>query len=138
MARLGREHLGGMSDEGTRVRQRRERLGMDKQDLANEAGVNRNTLAAIERGDSFNRTTLAKIERALDQLEQEAGINAPPPPESSPGSDLIEFDISGDFGVHVVVKGPIHDAELLQRQVLGIIREIRKQEKDDKTPESGS
>lgn len=132
MARLGKEHLGDMSDEGTRVRQRRERLGMDKQDLANEAGVNRNTLAAIERGDSFNRTTLAKIERALDRLEEEAGINAPAPAaESNPMGDLIEFDISGDFGVHVIVKGPVHDAELLQRQVIGIIREIRATEKDD-------
>lgn len=133
MARLGREHLGGMSDEGTRVRQRRERLGMDKQDLANEAGVNRNTVAAIERGDSFNRTTLAKIERALDQLEQEAGINAPPPAAAEASSDLIEYDISGDFGVHVVVKGPVRDAELLQRQVLGIIREIRETDKRDST-----
>ena len=65
MNRLGKEHLAGVSEEGDRVRARRERLGMSKSDLAAEAKVNRNTLAAIEAGESFNRTTLAKIERAL-------------------------------------------------------------------------
>lgn len=125
MARLGAEHLGDMSDEGRRVRERRERLGVDKKSLAEQAGVNRNTLAAIENGESFNRSSLAKIERVLSDLEHEAGIDAPAASEDESG--LIEFDIAGDFGVHVVVKGPVRDAELLQRQVIGIIREIRRE-----------
>ena len=135
MTRLGKEHLSDMSNEGSRVRERRERLGVDKKSLAEQAGVNRNTLAAIESGESFNRTSLAKIERVLAELEHEAGLDAPAAvSESSGGGDLIEFDITGDFGVHLVVKGPVHDAEVLKRQVVDIIREIRKQ---DDTPEGG-
>ena len=124
MNRLGKEHLAGVSEEGNRVRERRERLGMSKSDLAAEAKVNRNTLAAIEAGDSFNRTTLAKIERALDALEEEAGIGSPEPRQVG-GEDLIEFRLSGNFGVDVVVKGPIKDRAELESAVAHLIREMR-------------
>lgn len=140
MARLGREHLGDMSAEGDQVRERRERLGMEKKELAEEAGVNRNTLAAIERGESFNRTSLAKIERALSSLEQEVGlVGTTAPAAAAKEPDLIEFDITGDFGVHLVVKGPVADAEILKRQVVDIIREIRKGDQNhNDTPGAGS
>lgn len=137
MTRLGSEHLGDMSDEGQRVRERRERLGVDKKELAEAAGVNRNTLAAIEAGESFNRSSLAKIERALEALELEAGIKAPPrgAAAAAHGSgELIEFDIAGDFGVHLVVRGPVGDAEVLKRQVVDIIREIRKSDPNHTDP----
>ena len=125
MNRLGKEHLAGVSEEGDRVRARRERLGMSKSDLAAEAKVNRNTLAAIEAGESFNRTTLAKIERALTVLEEEAGIDSPEPRRAPGGEDLIEFRLSGNFGVDVVVKGPIRDRAELEAAVAHLIREMR-------------
>lgn len=78
MTRLGKEHLGDMSHEGESVKTRRERLGLDKKELAELAGVNRNTLAALEAGESFNRSTLTKVERALQELEDEAGYSARP------------------------------------------------------------
>ena len=120
MARLGREHLGDMSNEGAQVRARRERLGMDKKALAEEAGVSRNTLAAIESGDSFNRTTLAKIERALDELEAEAGLEAPL--VESAEENLVEFEVEGD---RVIVRGPVTNADELAAMVAKIIRETR-------------
>lgn len=118
-----------MSNEGERLRQRRERLGIDKKALAEAAGVNRNTLAAIENGESFNRSSLAKLERVLDELEHEAGLDAPPAAPTE--ADLIEFDISDEFGLHLVVKGPIANADILKRQVIDIIREIRAESPPD-------
>lgn len=66
-----------MSGEGERVRSRRERLGISKAELAREANVGRHTLSAIEKGEGFRRSSLTKLERALDSLETEAGFDAP-------------------------------------------------------------
>lgn len=52
---------------------------MTKVDLAEEAGVSRHTVAAIERGEGFTRSSLTKIMRALDAVEVEQGKDAPPP-----------------------------------------------------------
>jgi transcriptional regulator with XRE-family HTH domain len=130
MTRLGSEHLADMSTEGMRVRERRERLGVDKKELAAAAGVNRNTLAAIEAGESFNRTSLAKIERALDSLELEAGINAPihVAPDAQ---DLVEFRIEGVLGVaSVVVRGPVKDVREFEGSIARILRQIQQGEPD--------
>jgi transcriptional regulator with XRE-family HTH domain len=129
MNRLGREHLADMSDEGSNVRARRERLGMDKKALAAEAGVNRNTLTAIEAGESFNRTTLAKIERALSRLEDEAGIDAPVARATPGDEDIVEFRVEGVLGVHsVVVKGPIRDIERFEDSIARILRQVQQGE----------
>jgi transcriptional regulator with XRE-family HTH domain len=120
-----------MSDEGTRVKQRRERLGVDKKELAAEAGVNRNTLAAIEAGESFNRTSLAKIERALDALELEAGIGTPIhiAPDNQ---DLVEFRVEGVLGVaSVVVKGPVRDVREFEGSIARILRQIQQGDLDN-------
>lgn len=125
MARLGREHLGGMSEEGDRVRRRRERLGIDKSSLAREARVNRNTLTAIEGGESFNRTTLAKIEKALDALELEAGIDTPPAQVAANEQDIVEFRVEGVMGVQaVVVRGPVKDVREFEGSIARILRQV--------------
>jgi transcriptional regulator with XRE-family HTH domain len=99
---------------------------MDKKSLAEESGVHRNTLSAIEEGESFNRTSLARIERALERLELEAGIDAPA--KESPGEvgagETFEFSIT-EQGITVAGKGPVRDAEELKRQVLDLIRQAR-------------
>lgn len=124
--RLGREHLRDMSNEGQRVKERRERLGLDKKGLAAEAGVNRNTLAAIEAGESFNRTSLAKIERKLDELEVEAGFDAPPATSQAGDQDLVEFRIEGVLGVAaVVVKGPVKDVREFEGSIARILKQVQ-------------
>lgn len=134
MGRLGREHLGGMSDEGKDVTARRERLGLKKTELAAEAGVSRNTLFAIEEGKSFNRATLARIERALAQLEEEAGFDAPPVTSDMTEQDLVEFRIEGVMGVEaVVVKGPVKDVEKFETSIARILRQVQS---GTETPES--
>ena len=133
MARLSREQSGDVSDDGERVKARRERLGMDKIDLAKEAGVSRDTLAAIEAGEGFRRSSLTKIEKALDRLEEEVGIDAPPPrtTEEAPGR-FVEFTVNGLYGAEsVVLKGPVEDREALLEMVERLMRGGQKQSRPD-------
>lgn len=126
MARLGKEQSGHMTAEiGARLRARRERIGWDVKRLAAEAGVHRTTLAALESGEGFRGTTRAKVEKALDEAEEAMGITDAPPAAEPASSDLIEFEITGDPGMRIVVRGPIADHETLVGDVARLIREIR-------------
>jgi transcriptional regulator with XRE-family HTH domain len=127
MARLGKEQSGPMTaEEGARLRARRERIGWDVKRLAAEAGVHRTTLAALEAGEGSRGTTRAKVENALTAAEKEMGLSELP--ESSMPTiqaGLVEFEITGDFGVRVVARGPVENHELLAADVARIIRDIR-------------
>ena len=132
MARLSKAQSGVMGNEGARIRARRDALGMDIAPLAKEIGVNRQTLAAIEDGQGYRQSTLTKILKGLDRLEAEAGLTRP---TQSAEAGMIEFEVSGDFGVKVVVRGPVTDAQALEASVNRIIQNIRAQRQGE---ESGS
>lgn len=139
MARVHTAGLGSVSDDGDRVRARRERLGMAKNELADMAGVSRDTLAAIEAGEGFRRTSLTKIERALDSIEQEVGIDAPPIAVPAPGASgphvvTIRGTRGGD--VDVVVSGSIDDIDKLAATVerLLLATEKKKVDEDENGP----
>lgn len=131
MVRKELAQSGGMSDEGKRITTRRERLKLNKSDLAREAGVHRDTVTDLEAGKGFQAATLAKVDEALARLEEEAGLTATPR-QSNPA--VVEFEVSGDFGVRVVVRGPISDAEALERSVERLVRNIRAEQTDDDRP----
>jgi len=122
----------GVSDDGDRVRRRRERLGIDKLHLAKEAGVSRETLAAVERGEGFRRSTLTKIERVLTALEEEAGFGTSPPAELGAGEPhmvTIRGTRAGD--VDVVVSGPIDDIDKLAATVERLLLATEKKKVDE-------
>ena len=77
--------------EGDRVRERRQRLSMTQEQLAAEAGVNRDTVGRIESGTGFTQRKLTQIQATLDRLEDETGIDAPPLAPASDGQ--IEFEV---------------------------------------------
>ena len=107
--------------QGAEVRARRLRLGMTIEQLADEADVSADTLGDFEAGKRQPRElTLSKVAAALDRIEEEVGIDAP-----TPGAGVVSFDVSAEGGFHVVVKGPIADADKLREQVTAIIREMR-------------
>ncbi len=87
--------------------------------MAAEAGVNRDTVSAIEKGRG-SAVSRRKIDEALTRLE---AAQAPTPPASAP--KLIEFQVTGDFGVRVVVKGPMENAAELEASVARLIRDIK-------------
>jgi predicted transcriptional regulator len=112
------------------VRARRVRLGLSVKELALRAGVDRGTLAALEAGDERVRDrTFGAVERALDGLETEMGIE----PNHGMGGDVVEFRVSGDFGVDVVVKGPVRDMAAMEESVARLLARIQA----GRTPETG-
>jgi transcriptional regulator with XRE-family HTH domain len=134
VTRLDSAQSGVMGNEGEQLRARREALGMDVAPLAKELGVNRQTLTAIENGQGYRQKTLSKILNGLDRLEAEAGITKPATRPMEAG--MIEFEVSGDFGVKVVVRGPVTDAQALEASVTRIIHNIRT-EKGETDPAEG-
>ena len=125
MSRKGGADLGGMSDEGKKVTARRVRLELGIGDLAEAAKVSRDTLSDLESGSKdFRQATLGKVVRALDLLEEEAGLGELPTGAhriGDPADDLVEFTVEGNFGVRAVVKGPIRDIDALQAAVSKLI-----------------
>jgi len=128
VTRLDRAQSGVVGNEGEQLRARRKALGMDVAPLAKELGVNRQTLSAIEEGQGYRQKTLSKILSGLDRLEAEAGIVKPATRPMEAG--MIEFEVSGDFGVKVVVRGPVSDAQALEASVTRIIHNIRMEKGD--------
>lgn len=80
---------------GEQVEARRKRLGMSKTQLAQEARVHRNSIAAIEAGTG-GRDKLMVVEATLDRLEEEVGVDTP---------DLVTNTITLPDGTRVVFAG---------------------------------
>ena len=114
---------------GDRVRARRVALGISAKALAMRAGVDRGRLAALEAGDpSVTERTVGAIDRALGALEREMGIE----PDDKL-ADVIEFRVAGNFGVDVVVKGPVRDMAAIEDSVARLITKMQAQ-KDESAP----
>lgn len=95
---------------------------MTKVELAREAKVARTTLNALERGEGVQRSTLTKIERALDRLEEEAGIGAPPP---TAVADLVTLEVQLPDGRIVrVVTNSSADANRVAEQVAALLQKM--------------
>lgn len=118
---------------GRTVRERRNRLGMSQAELGDEAGVNRDTIGALEKGEGVRFSTVRAVSDALDRLEAETA--SPPDPEDErDDAHVMEFEVSGDFGVRVVVRGPVNDAEALEASVTRLVRNIRESGTDPEVP----
>lgn len=112
---------------GDRFRERRMKLNLTQAELAAEAGIKSyETVGAVERGEG-SPTSRRRIDDALTRLEAEVGIHAPAPVEQPPAGQphLIEFEVTGDFGVRVVVKGPVENAAELEASVARLIRDMK-------------
>jgi DNA-binding XRE family transcriptional regulator len=112
---------------GDQFRERRDRLGITQDILAEEAGLSRDTVRHVEQ-DRAGKTSRRRVDEALTRLEVEArgegaavatdaGHREPP--------HLIEFEVTGDFGVRVVVKGPVENAAELEASVARLIRDMK-------------
>ena len=119
------------SGRAEQIRARRVRLGISVKALALRAGVDRGTLASLEAGDErIREATYGSVERALDLLEQEMGVE----PAAGPLADVVEFRVSGDFGVDVVVKGPVRDMAAMEESVARLLARIQAGREGGKSP----
>lgn len=124
-------HLGLLpvesAETGRRIRERRTRLGMTVKDLAERAGVDRGRLAKLEAGEpAIRATTIGAVEAALDRIEEETGMNDPAAREDG----VVEFRVTGNFGVDVVVKGPVRDLAALEESVNRILSRMQKDQRE--------
>ena len=125
MAALGRPTtVASVDATGADVSARRTAIGMSVSALAKRAGVDRGSLAALEEGRSVRDTTVAAVIRTLSDLEHEMGMDEPDPSRRAE-PNLIEFEVTGDFGVRVVVKGPVENAAELEASVARLIRDMK-------------
>ena len=53
----------------SRLKRRRLNLNISQQELADRAGISRNTVSYIERGEPFGMLTFIQVLRALDALD---------------------------------------------------------------------
>lgn len=114
---------GVTEDMGALIKKRREALGYSILKLANEAGVDRGRLSALESGDpTVQPRTIGAVESALARLEHEYGMDLP----STVAEEWVEFRVSGNFGVDVVVRGPVRNMGALEEQVAKLIREMKR------------
>lgn len=110
---------------GKAIRRRMSSLGLNTTGLAIEAKLDRGTVGrAMKDTPTTQEATYDRIEATLDRLEHELGHGGPDAVLSTE-QGLIEFEVTGDFGVRVVVKGPIENAAELEESVARLIRDIR-------------
>ena len=120
----------GHGDEttGQEIRRRRAALGMSVSALSEVSGIYRDTITKIEADDARVRaSSIGAVRMALERLEEEAGMDIP----TQVGEGLVEFRVSGNFGVDVVVSGPVRDLPALERSVAKLVREMRTRDGDD-------
>lgn len=120
-------HLRDLDNDarGAALAARREAAGITAVELEKETGVARQTIARAEKGQA-SKATYRTLESWFDRFDEESGADAP-------SNGIIEFSVEGDFGVRVVVKGPIRDAEAIERSVARIVRDIRTREGEDES-----
>lgn len=118
-----------MSEEtpGQTIARRRKNEGLSGRQLAKLAKMDPDTLRKAEADDpSTTELTYSRAFKALDDFAHETSSEADEVGDSHYGDEhLVEFRVSGNFGVDVVVKGPVSDMQALQEAVAEIIRNVR-------------
>ena len=110
---------------GDKIQRRLDEMGLSDREFSVRSGVDRKTLRrAVADDPNVRANTYRVIEDTLTELEQRnAGL---PAGGSDPENDLVEFRLSGNFGVDVVVKGPMRDRDALEESVARLLREMRR------------
>lgn len=137
-ATMAATRVSGVADDesaGREIQRRRMRLGMYVTDLAKESGVNRNTIAAIEKGEVDSRDrTVGKLLSTLDRLEGDMARDFPDAVTEAAEAaesvgdelDLVEVRVTGPSSSwDVVVKGPVRDRAELADTAFRLVRQMR-------------
>lgn len=106
-------------ERGKALRERRDRHGIKQPELARAIGLkDRTRIYFAEKGDPSAAKTLARAERYLDDYELAL--------EDPHGDDdgMLEFRIEGNFGVSIVVRGPVADHAALEESALRIMQRM--------------
>ena len=101
---------------GQEVKQRRLRHGIKSlREFADKSGISREAVTAAENGTASD-ATYERIHAWFDRFEEEVGDDGPSE------SGVVEFRIAGNFGVDVIVKGPVANIAELEAAVQRLIQ----------------
>ena len=121
--------LPAMTDQegrGAAIQRRLEALGISDRDWMQQTGIDIKTVhRAIREEPGTRPSSYLAIESALATIEDRMAGKPTAAPADDPDAGLVEFRLSGNFGVDVVVKGPIRDREALEESVARLLREMR-------------
>lgn len=108
----------GDEELGRAIQRRRLALGMEIQDLAEEANVDRGRLSAWEKGARARDSSIAQVLRTLDRLEEEMGG----PYDAD--KNVVTFRLRGNFGVDVTLAGPVSNLDELEASVTRLLKSM--------------
>lgn len=123
------------SNPGAEVRRRRIELGLSQQELADLAGVYRDSVGNLETGKTQHPrpTTLRAIVRALEVTEGSAPegtlaevktITEEPAEEPAPAA-VIRMVVEGLYGKTLTIETPVAQVELLDRLIDRVMSNMR-------------
>ena len=102
---------------GAELRRRRLAAGIKSvRELQQRSGISREAITSAEAGTA-SAATYERLDAWLSRQEQSVA--------TLPSSALIEFEVQNDEGIRIVVRGPLSDAEMLERSVARIVRDLR-------------
>jgi transcriptional regulator with XRE-family HTH domain len=124
---MNNEPVSSRADRGARIERRMRLIGISQRAFAEHAKISRVTVKkAVEGDDGVLERNLIRIEEALDELEEEMGIE---PEEQLPASTgPLTFQMTTADGMEIVVSGPVEDADVLREQVTKLIQEFKGQD----------
>lgn len=114
---------------GDAIRRRFDALGISDREWMTETGIDIKTVhRACDPDHNTRESSYLAIESALQTIEDRLAGRPTRRGEleGDSGEGLVEFRLSGNFGVDVVVKGPVRDREALEESVSRLIREMRR------------
>lgn len=125
MSTLDRAELSPVAEtRGSRLRQRRLNNGLSVNQLHEQAHVSRDAIYAAE-DDRATDLTYSKLEKWLDNFEHETGSEAPTTvTETQIGPGIVSFEVSGNFGVDVALRGPVENLDALRETVEKLIQSM--------------
>lgn len=105
-----------LAQRGADIKSRRERLGITQEQMADAIGrKDRGTIIKAEAGHEGSARTIALVEQYLDGYEASLADT-----DDADANEAVEFRIAGNFGVEVVIKGPVADFDRLEQSAMRI------------------
>ena len=108
---------------GDAIKSRLAAIGISQRAFADKADIDRKTLSnAIEGDPSVRPQNLDRIEAALLDIEEELGMDE----EAAKSPNVVEFKVTGNFGVDVTVAGPVENLMELEAAVARLVETMGK------------
>lgn len=122
---MSKEPAPTRADRGAWIERRMRLIGISQRAFAEHAGINRATVKkAVEGDEGMLERNLRRIEKALDDLEEEMGIE-PDDSRQHGGPGPLIFQMTTPDGMEITVSGPVEDADMLRKQVTKLIEEFK-------------